>query len=308
LRCELFEYEDEVIDTGLEEVDTTVQDFGYTITLNMVKENANSATIKTEPAINLSPNRIPNAQSVRYIDILNGGSGYKSTPSISLSKPVSGGVQATAVAIMTSRGNDSTVDKILIVNPGYGYTTPPKITVKSNSGSGFIGTSILASGTLGPITILDSGEGYTSIPTIGITSSSTGDSAELVPIINTSGKVTAVYYSDAGIGYTAIPNITVSSPIGVSTGNYIFNEIVKGVSTGTSAYVKSWDYDTRILKLAIVSGKFAVGESIAGYGATYKIYSIDDYDVYDTYASNEEIEEEADQIIDFNEKNPFGEF
>lgn len=308
LRCELFEYEDEIIDTGLQEVDTTVQDFGYTITLNMVKENANGAIIRTEPAINFTPNYIPNAQSVKYIDILNGGIGYKSTPTVTLSKPPSGGIQATAVAIMTSRGNNTTIDKILIVNPGLGYTVSPKVTVKSNSGSGFIGTSVLAVGTLGPITIINPGDGYSSIPSIGITSSPTGEYAELVPIINTLGKVSAVYYSNAGSGYDTVPDISVSSPIGISTGNYIFNEIVKGVSTGTSAYVKNWDYDTRVLKLAIVSGKFAVGESVAGYGATYKIYSIDDYDVYDTYASNEEIEEEADQIIDFNEKNPFGEF
>lgn len=307
LRCELFEYEDEIIDTGLHEVDSTVQDFGYTITLNMVSEGSVGSRAITEPAVNFSP-YTQTGKSVQYIDIIDGGYGYKSIPKIDISNPPNNGVVATAVAIMTSRGNSTTIDKILMVNPGFGYTVPPTITVKSNSGKGFIGTSVLSSGSLGPITILDGGSEYSTTPTVAITSSSTGNFAELVPFLNSKGNVSAIYYANSGSGYTSNPSISISSPTGITTGNYIFNEIVRGVSTGTSAYVKDWDFDTKILKLAIVDGKFAAGEIVVGYGATYKIESIEDYDLYDKYASNEEIEEEADQILDFSEKNPFGEF
>ena len=36
LKCELFEYEDEVIDTSIDEIDSQVQDEGYITTINMI--------------------------------------------------------------------------------------------------------------------------------------------------------------------------------------------------------------------------------------------------------------------------------
>ena len=52
LKCELFEYEDEIIDTGLDSVDNTIKDFGYTVTLNMVKSTASQAQATIELARN----------------------------------------------------------------------------------------------------------------------------------------------------------------------------------------------------------------------------------------------------------------
>ena len=37
-------------------------------------------------------------------------------------------------------------------------------------------------------------------------------------------------------------------------------------------------------------------------------YTISDQDEYDVYADNIEFETEADNILDFTERNPFGEF
>ena len=36
LKCELFEYEDEVLDTSIDEIDTTIQDTGFITTLNLI--------------------------------------------------------------------------------------------------------------------------------------------------------------------------------------------------------------------------------------------------------------------------------
>ena len=36
LKCELFEYEDEVIDTSIDEIDTQIQDEGYITTLKLI--------------------------------------------------------------------------------------------------------------------------------------------------------------------------------------------------------------------------------------------------------------------------------
>ena len=48
--------------------------------------------------------------------------------------------------------------------------------------------------------------------------------------------------------------------------------------------VKSWDYDTRVLKVSIVSGSFTKGEMIVGAAATHKIGSITLDDIYDDFA------------------------
>ena len=41
LQCELFEYEDEVIDTSIDEIDTQVEDQGFITTLNLVGSGSN---------------------------------------------------------------------------------------------------------------------------------------------------------------------------------------------------------------------------------------------------------------------------
>ena len=304
LRCEIFRYEDELIDTGIDEVDKSVQDFGYIQTINMVADTATGATAVVSIASTLN-------KSVQYIDLINDGTGYLSTPTIQITKAPVGGINATAVAIMTSktgRTGDS-IDKILLVNPGVGYTQIPSVTIVGQSGSGGIATAVLASRTLGIVTITSGGSQYSSAPVVSIsTAPSGGVNATAEAILTSSGIVTAIRYTNAGAGYTVTPTIELASPIGISTGNFEFNEIVRGVSSGTTAYVKDWDADTRILKVSIVGSNFSTGELIVGAAATHKVYSINTFDEYDSYAENIQIEDEADGIIDFSQKNPFGDY
>jgi len=301
LRCELFEYEDEIIDTGISDVDINIQEFGYIQTLNMIPSNATPAVITVSLA------STTNSKSIQYIDILNGGYGFKTTPSIKITPSPSGGMDASAVAIMTSRGSNTSISKVLITNPGVGYTVPPLITILSSTGSGFIGTAILSSGVLGPTIITSGGVGYSTIPSIYISPSPTGQNAQATAVLNSTGIVTSIRYSNCGAGYTISPNITITSPIGISTGTYTFNEVVTGSKTGTSAYVKEWNSNTKVLKISIIDGNFVIGETLVGVGGSYTIYSIQKDDIYDTYAENDQIEIEADNVIDFSERNPFGE-
>ena len=111
--------------------------------------------------------------------------------------------------------------------------------------------------------------------------------------------MTAIRFTNAGSNYHLSqnnpPTIQIDSPVGISTGDYEFNEVVRGVSTGTSAYVKSWNYDTRILMVSIVSGNFALGETVVGAGASYKVLSIITDNIYDAFAENHTIEELSPQ-------------
>ena len=49
-----------------------------------------------------------------------------------------------------------------------------------------------------------------------------------------------IYVTNAGSGYTSTPTITLSHP-GVGTGNYLYNEVITGETSGTQAIVKNWD-------------------------------------------------------------------
>ena len=316
LRCEVMDYEaDDVINTSINEVDESVKDFGYITKLIMVGLGATSASATVELASDLTP---AGGSSVSRIDLINDGTGYLSTPIVAISTASSGGINATAVAIMTSRSGQtgSSIDKILVINPGIGYTIVPTVSIISNSGSGGIATAIISSGSLGPINLTSGGVGYSTVPIVAISTAPVGGTnATALALINSSGIVTSIRYTNAGAGYIQTPIVTLSSPVGVSTSNYIFNEIVRGVSTGTTAYVNDWDYDTRILQVKTLSGSFIRGESVVGMGTTsggsnanYKILSINTQDEYDDYADNIPIENEADEILDFSERNPFGDY
>ena len=67
-------------------------------------------------------------------------------------------------------------------------------------------------------------------------------------------------------------------------------------------------HDDRILKLAYSQWNIPERESVVGVGASYKVSTVDNNDFLDEFADNIDIESEADEIIDFSQVNPFGEF
>jgi len=322
LSCEVMDYAaDELIDTSIAEVDEAAVEFGFTQRLTMVGLGASTATATVVVAENtgsLGTGRY----SVSQVDLINDGTGYTIAPLVGIATAPSGGTNATAVAIMTSRTGQTgqSIDNIQLTNPGYGYTVPPVITIRSQNafGTGGIATAIISQGSLTIPTINDPGAEYGSTPTVLIgVAPSGGTNAASVAIVNTAGGLNAIRYTNAGAGYTVAPNVIIDAPAsGINTGNYLFREMVRGVSTGSTAYVESWDSDDRILKINNISGSgFAIGEAVVGIGtsnngsdAKYIVQSTSDQDEYDLYNENILVESEADALLDFTEDNPFGDF
>ena len=62
------------------------------------------------------------------------------------------------------------------------------------------------------------------------------------------------------------------------------------------------------MEVSIVSGTFVNAEYLTGAdsGARYIIGGVDTDDLVTPYADNDNIEREADSIIDFSSSNPFG--
>ena len=249
------------------------------------------------------------------------GWGYTSVPIMTFEDPDLG-TQATAVAIMTSRAGvpNQSIDRILLTNPGTGYTTPPLVQFSGGSPvSVAIATAIVSEAVLGPILITTGGKGYTFTPTVGITSVYIQQSNETIPllqnaqaeaVVSTAGTVKEIRYSNAGAGYTSLAAaVSISSVTSNSYGEFDIDEVVTQVSTGTSAYVANWDTANNVLKVVAASGSFVIGETIVGAAASYRILSVgDDLSTDIPFAANDEIETEADEILDFSERNPFGEF
>jgi len=161
------------------------------------------------------------------------------------------------------------------------------------------------------------GSGYKNKPTITITGSvGAGETAVGIASLGTSNQISAIRISNPGVGYTQAPTVVIAPPPSlVGVGTYIFNEIITGSISGTQARVKSWDYDTKLLKVSFVNvgannSGFYPGEIIVGSesSASYAISSVNEWDLYDKYGENKVIQDEASQIIDFSQSNPFGNY
>ena len=318
LKCELFEYEDELIDTSIAEVDTQVQDEGFITTLNLIGVG------RTATAVAQIAGSVPSGY-IKEIFLNNDGSGYTSVPKIGISSSPTGqvGDNATAVGFLTTKGGITGLEKILLTNAGAGYTVAPTITITGGGGAGAAATASLITTGQGVIrfSMTDIGVGYGTDARVTISApAASGIATVAVGIasmgLDDSGKnsVQSIYVQDAGRGYTSQPTVTISDPETLSgLGTYLFNEIVIGERSKTEARVKEWDQDTFILKVSNVSigstqKGFFSGETIKGKtsGAAYPVQIYNHDDTYDKYTENDEFESQADDILDFTESNPFG--
>ena len=270
LKCELFEYEDEVIDTGIDLIDSQLEDVGYISTLQLI---GIGATASANAQINPS-----NRGYVREIILNDDGNGYRSTPTVAISTApfAAGNVDATAVAITTSRAGIFSIERIMLTNAGAGYTTPPTVVISGGGGVGAAATAAVEQTDFGVVdfTMSNNGIGYGATPTVTITGNNTSPAtAEVVMLAD--NTISDIILRNAGIGYTQQPTVTISSPSLISgVGNFERGEVVKGMSSGIEARVKEWDTDTKILKISNVGigttqAAFIPGETIQATKSTF---------------------------------------
>ena len=310
LSCELFEYENELIDTSIGEVDDTVGDEGYITTVNLV-----GVGITATATVGIS------SGCINEIFLNNDGSGYTSAPNIAISSAPAGGQNAYAVAITTERANITSIYRIEMTNTGAGYTVAPTITITGGGGSGAAATcSITSTYGVQQVLVSAAATGYSATPFTTMTAPPTGiNTAVINPVLDPylGAGISTVRIINSGIGYTAQPSLVFNSPQS-GIGTFYFNEIVTGQSSGVTARVKNFDKDTVTstadppisLQVSLNTGKFSAGEIIIGSAssATYTVKSHDLDSFEQSFDSNEDIETEADSLIDFSEGNPFGDY
>jgi hypothetical protein len=307
LKCELFEYEDEVIDTSIEEIDTQIQEEGYITTLSLIglgRTATASATIGTG--------------YIREITLNNDGYGYTSIPTIGISSAPLGGINASAKVLTEFKSGFYAIKQIVLTNAGAGYTSVPTITITGN-GTGAAATCGIQTSQSGVISInlTDNGVGYSTAPYVNIIGSvGSGVTATIISsVVGTAQSVSSISITNPGVGYSIAPQVVISGPpILTGIGTYLFNEIITGSRSGTTARVKYWDFDTKILKVSFVNNVtpngFFPGETIVGSisNAQYSVNTYSNWNPYDKYGDNLQIQTEAESILDFSESNPFGSY
>ena len=310
LSCELFEYENELIDTSIDEVDETVADEGYITTVNLVGLGL-TATGTTGIS----------SGGVGEIFLNNDGSGFTSAPTVSFSAAPAGGHDAHAVAITTQRANVTSIYRIEMTNTGAGYTVAPTISISGGGGTGAAATcSISTTFGVQSVTVAAGSTGYSSTPLSTVTAPPTGiNTAVISPVLESvsGGGISTVRIINSGIGYTVAPTLVFSTPQS-GLGTFYYGEVVTGQSSGITAVVRNFRKDTdtstidppTTLQVSLNTGKFYDGEIVVGAisTATYlvKNHDLDSFD--QAFDSNEDIETEADNILDFSEGNPFGDY
>jgi len=326
LRCELYRIGDEVIDTGIEEIDDVLTGgesdgqsedgistlVGHSQTLTLVGTGVTATAVAG----------IVTEGGIRLITMTNRGGGYTTIPRVAISSAPSGGITGIASAVMiggivvnnqNANPKAQSIQNIDISNPGAGYTVAPGVQFIGGGGAGAAATTKIGDGVVGVVTVTEGGAGYVTAPTITFSNEVfltgvTTVSAAATAIVSAAGTITAIRFTNAGLGYSTAPTITVSNPNLNSSGEFVFNEIVTGSSSGTTARVKVWNSTTNILEVYNVDGTFTLGENIVGStsGATHGLRKVDLDPEDDGFADNLDIETEADSILDFSEQNPFG--
>ncbi|WLW37623.1 neck protein [Synechococcus phage S-8S53] len=223
LRCELFEYEDEVFDTEILDIDDNAADIGYVVTLNLA-------------GVGVTATAIAGIATGSVIDVImiDDGYGFSSRPTVAISSSPSTlpFADASAVAITTIGAGRTTysIQEVQILNPGFGYTVAPTITFV---GDGFAKarTEIAAVGAV-KIDSYTGGIGYrpNSTVTVAISTSPAGlgtANATAEAQVSAAGTVGTIRFTNAGFGYTIPPTINLTSPFGTrrATANVGFNSV-----------------------------------------------------------------------------------
>ena len=184
LYCELFRLEDEVIATGIEDIDNNLigeESDGQTDDgINTIQGPTQTLTL-VGSAVQAAATVAIFDGGVRQFTITNRGGGYSSVPTVVVSSAPAGGTTASGIATMIGGINvcnlnanprDRSVQRVDIANSGAGYTVAPgvRFTGGGSGGTGAAATATIGDGVVGIVTITSGGSGYTVPPTITFSS------------------------------------------------------------------------------------------------------------------------------------------
>ena len=270
LRCTRWEYSSEQLNTGIDEIDDKETTYSLDqLTYQSALESGTFGVVLGSPVVT--------GDIITSIPIVSGGEGYVTAPTLTISAP-SATINATATANLT--GN--TLSSFTITNAGRGYSSAPTITVVY-------------------------------VATDSTTKTNTASSPGL-----TTGQLTSI--TPASItDVSSITSVTVSSPGGAVTAS-ASAVLTNGVVTSINITVDGSSYlglspTVTVSANTDASGALLLENDSADGQVQYFINEDYQLQTQSTYAFNNDLDTEAgfdtasvaDDILDFTERNPFGE-
>ena len=144
--------------------------------------------------------------SLTATTITTPGSGYTTTPTVTIDPPPSGRTAAGTANIA-----NGVIDVITAFPSGTGYTTGEEVTLSGGSGTGATGIVVISGGVVQSITFTNRGSGFTASDVIvitGVTSGQADSSLTVTTIAN--DAVSSITLTNGGSGYTSAPAITIT--------------------------------------------------------------------------------------------------
>jgi hypothetical protein len=269
LRVTRWEYSGEELNTGNNEIDE--KETIYSLNQLSYKSSLEPATMSL-----LVGNPIVTGDKVTGIPIIQGGEDYTTVPVIVISDPL-----PSISALATANVTGNTLSSFTITQPGRGYTSNPQVTIT------YIATDNSTKVNDESNAIVVNGQ-VISIP---------------IPVINDITSITSVAISPAltATKASASPNV------------------VNGVVESISITVQGTSYLGLSPTATVSLNTAAEGSVILENSVDTEVYYLidEDYKIQNisAFASNDDLNEEAgfntetieDDILDFTERNPFGE-
>ncbi|AOV62058.1 head closure Hc2 [Synechococcus phage S-CAM7] len=306
LQCELFEYEDEILNTSIDEIDTTIINKGFINTLNLVP-----LSNRAEVTANLGTGYI------RELVILNEGNNFRETPSIYITPPPEGGVEPNVVALLTKADSniiEPAIKQLVTFSSGSGYIEDPEAIAVGGGGEGSIIRATINTESLGIIDfeVTNAGAGYPEDAAIIVYDKDNNPVAEGLALTD-GEKIVSAIIKNPGADLKDDINVVVSAPATSGEGAYLYNEIIIGKESGMQARVRGWNAITCQLEVTNLDPEknfvnFQTGEIIEGEksGARYSLKNFNsDQTPADGFSQNDGIQEEADVVVDTSEYNQF---
>ena len=311
LTAELYEQGADKFDTGIDDIDDIEREFSNitTLTLSIPTREQATGTVAVDSNGNISGATVTSA-----------GTGYSTPPSVT----ISGG--SGVGAIIETTIEDGGVVSLLVVDGGTGYNPSnlPTITIDAPANPvHFIKDEHVVIG--GFVQQSASRTWTSSNSVIEVTALGGFD-----PVYATTVQKKYFYwkFEDTRISYvytyngtsaTNVPGFFYYDPANLK---YIINAYTETTTSGsratlydldsaTIAEVADWNGSTYTLEVMNRTGNFIDGDTIRGVESN-AIYTLGSFSTIDNesteFDQNQAIEDGADDIIDWGERNPFGEF
>ena len=311
LTAELYEQGADKFDTGIEEIDDIERDFSNitTLTLSITTREQSTGTVT-----------IDSSGSISGANVTLAGTGYNTAPSVN----ITGG--GGTGGIVESTIEDGGVVSLSIVSGGTGYdpANPPTISIDAPPEAvQFIKDEHVVIG--GMVQQSGSRTWTSSNSVIEVTALGGFD-----PNYATTTQKKYYYwkFEDSRISYVYTYNGTSATSVpgffyyDVADLKYIINAYEETTTSGSRATmydldsasiaeVADWNGSIYTLEVMNRTGNFLDGDMIRGVESN-AIYTLGSFSTIDNESTewdqNKAIEDGADDLIDWGEKNPFGEF